>query len=491
MVSVCSIALTREGVGVCLVGEGARHEVFTRSWQAARWHGVVSLGVADVISTLAEVLGEVLEAGWGVPLALALVSPDDETSCFVDETQSPQTSVLCGLPLEMPLREVPEHFRGEPWLSSVYRGSVLRRLQQAEAALGVMQRLGISSLGGLICRRLTGCHVDACVPEGVGEGYPHYGDEAVCEEAFRALGVDASKSVGRVRACYPVGKVSFRAGSAGDALDGVCEVWAGVPVYHMGSGEASMAYALASNPLSWACVLGWDLRASWCAGGTALAKYEICVDGAEGEAPVEATRDDWTHYLSHRFGGLRTFPGPRRGWRGYGLRHPSFRNALIEHAVTSSLESGSSFVAPLGSGGLHFWQSPLGTEMAGMMAAHGAAHVCRAVFESHCYALRYWREVTGISGLGPVRLVVSPPWSLSAAQCVSDILNAQVFVSEWCESGLAALGASTALCRELEIFDDATHPHVDAFVIDPQVRARYYEVHYGIHCQLMQRSLGV
>jgi len=452
---------------------------------------MVTLGVPDVISTVAEVLGEVLAAGWGVPLALALVSPDDETSCFVDEMQSPQTSVLCGLPLEMPLREVPAYFREEPWLSSVYRGSVLRRLQQTEAALGVTQRLGISSLGGLICHRLTGCHVDVCVPGGVGGGYPHYGDGAVTEEAFRALGVDADKSVGRVRACYPVGKVAVSASRTGDALDGVCEAWVGVPVYHMGSEEASMSYALASNPLSWACVLGWDLRASWCAGGTALGGYEICVDGVEREAPVEATRDDWTHYLSQRFGGLRTFPGPRRGWLGYGLRHPSFRNALIEHAVTSCLEGGSSFVAPLGSGGLHFWQSPLGIEAAGMMAAHGAAHVYRAVFESHCYALRYWREMTGISGLGPVRLVVGSPWSLSAAQWVSDILNAQVFVFEWQESGLAALGASTALSRELEIFDDATHPHVAAFVIEPKVRARYYEVHYDIHCQLMQRSLGV
>lgn len=507
--SVWGLSLTRDGVGVCALGDDTDRHLVTVPWTRSpsslcRASGVWAVRPHDVCEAVARGLVEMLRQS-PPPLALGLCSPDGETSVCLDTRGDTLSDIFFDPLLIVPRHEVPALYQDAPELLWSYRRSFLHQMRQTRPEFCLGMRPGISSIGGYVADRLTAHHVDCAMPRDL---------PMPCDaRAWEALGYDANASVRRARCGHAFARVSP---NVAERLRAHLEtppdfdmsplgILAGISVFGMGSTDSARAYATAADPLSWSVEVGYGMRAHWTSGTHALAAYEIEIvehgaQPAEDKAPPDSspqtwTRDDWTRAIAEVHGDLEVRPGPRAQLLGYGFCTESAHLRCIDEAIRElGLENGrlpyeAIRRAPLGSGGLHVMTDPHGVRMVGMQPAHGAPHLVRALFESHLYAVRARREMQGVTCLqdavqnAPIRLVLSPPWPEECAQWASDILNTQVMSIDTGLTPVAcisAFGCALALARELDV-PLGNAPTLSAVIYEPGARAPLYTAHYKTH----------
>ena len=497
---IWSLSITSGGIGAVAMSLDAHYRAFFEpvdTKEPLLWSDAACF--YRTVATLLDALGD----HGGLPLAICLSSCP--TACFVDRRGQARGPIYLDSPYPMPRRDVPACFSDDPELFSIYRNSLMRRLHNISPGTDA-QSLGLSTAAGCLIRALTGTHVDVSTPIGTPDAYPWAYHEHR-EMYFRALGVHASDSVGRVRAGHAIATVSEAEPLLDEAMP--LEAWRhrlmGIPIYHTGSATASAAYATAADPLSWSCVFGWSASAHWTASGTACSAYEITVSDSSSATPdaslseastKDRSRDAWTCHLSTVLP-LHSIYGARRHDLAYGLRTPSYR---IFPVTASFAQTHDRFVslsgikprfaedllslAPTGSAGLHLWPGDDTIHMAGCRASHSAAHYLRATLESMAYTIKAWRDMTGVEGLGPVRALFEPPWDISCAQIISDILNTTVITPDLNFATAAAIGSAIALLRDLKIAEPDARPHLDAYEVTPSPSAVIYAAHAQIHALL-------
>lgn len=513
MAEIWSLCMTTSGVGACALTLDAAHRTYHETLPQTRTHQTCAYSPDALFKALANCL-DFLGSSGELPLVLCLCS--DRSACLTDRRGEPVTPIMTELPLTIPRRDVPQIFADDAALFSAYRSSLLRRLQLSMPLLGQESPLGLSSAAALVIRALTGAHADIEPPLGAPAGYPWPGNDNAREMLFKAMGVKQDLSCLRARAGRPLSNVTALEPIPHCALP--IDPWrsklAGIPVFHMGARSACAAYACAADPLSWACSLGWIASAQWTASSTACSAYEIIVkdhhdddqnptqlDEQPKDKPQALTRDEWTRLISENID-LHIVPGARRNDSGYLLKTTSYRTNILDSALTrikasfDAAQSDSPWFAedmlalvPVGSQGLHILPAANDLKFAGLTSAHADAHLIRATFESQAYAIRSWREQTGIDGLGPIRAIFSQPWDISCAQVLCDIIAAPIFVVDEDEAALASLGAAVALGRDLDISSPNASPHISAWQLEPSTQtATIYDTHARIH-SLIQSKL--
>jgi hypothetical protein len=76
---------------------------------------------------------------------------------------------------------------------------------------------------------------------------------------------------------------------------------------------------------------------------------------------------------------------------------------------------------------------------------------------------------------------------VECGQLFCDILHEPLIQLDWGGEVLSALGAVLGLGRDIDFLTDAGPVRLDGFVVEPGERALYYDKHYAVHCQLIQR----
>lgn len=502
MLEIWSIALTREGIAACAMTPEMKTRTFHASWPESEDSNICTVAHAAVRRLVARACHELL-AGTAddLPLAIGLCAPDEETAVFIDRFGVCQTPVYWDMPLTVPKCAIPDKYASAE-LASVYRNSVLRRLQQQHPLLGDNQSFGVLSVGALTAQWLTGHAVSATLPLGVPLRFPVFESENR-ERLYAAMGIHPQYSMKPARCGHVFARISPDIVENLAALDmpELAEL-AGIPVFDLGACEAARAYACAANPLSWAACVGWQTQVHWTASVTALAEFEIQIieksekpsntthpDDEIVRRPEEMSADDWTMLWSRHLN-MAIHAGPRQSLASYGCKLHSLQASWLCTAFKSLISNhgripfASLKKAPLGSAGLHIWHDDNGWNITGLQAAHTPAHLARACFEGQIYAIRQWRESLDYPVCGPLRLMLSAPWPPECAQWAADILNAPVIYIENTSQEQAAFGAAIALIRDLEMQTDAK-PRLEAVIIEPQERAAYYTTHYQIHRQLV------
>ncbi len=494
MPEIWSLSLTASGVGASAIALDASY----------RTHFVPLSHSPCAAAALFEAIAQSFEflfSSGSKPEVITILS--EENSVFVNKAGEARTPVYFSSPLTIPRSEIPEVFGVDAVLGTIYRNSVLRRLQRQMPQLGQSEPLGITTATGLLVHALCGTQADALAPLGTSVPYPY--DDVM---AYRALGTSAALSAKVVRHGRPVALIndieSLNAKSApiGPWRDKLL----GVPLFLSGHASAGVAYASAANPLSWSATLGWQATAQWTASATSLAKYEITIKDKIGEQnseppqtneqnslnfAEERTRDEWTATLASKLS-LNERVGCRRDDHVFGLQTPRYDSTIVRasHELIQktllSQSDANDLVAhdilsqsPIGSAGLHLWPQNDVISMTGMTHAHNHAHLVRAVFESQGYQLRAWRDQTGLNGLGPLRVSFDAPWDLSCAQNLCDLLGELIIVIDEPVATLSALGGAIALMRDLDLAQAA--PHVPALQLSPGEAARRYQQHYTVH----------
>lgn len=504
---IWSFSMTSGGIGATAMSLDAHYRAYFEplaSDDPIRWTEASAFYAA--LARLFEKLGQ----NPSLPLAICVTACP--TACFVDASGRLQSPFYLDTPTPMPRRDVPACFADEPTLFSAYRNSLMRRLQSM-SLVSEASPVGLSTAAGCFIRAMTGAHLDALTPVGTPDAYP-WAYHELHDMYFHALGVDPTHSVARTRAGYAIATISEMDPLPKDAvaLDAWRHKLVGIPIFHTGTATAAAAYACAADPLSWSCTFGWSACAHWTASATACAAYEITVkdaDSAEApaasvqeDAPKELSRDDWTRYLSEVLP-LDTEPGSRRNDRAYGMKTPSYHifpiSAALEQArrqftqlshIEPRFAEDLLSLAPVGSAGLHLWPSHDTLHIAGAMPAHTPAHYLRASLESMAYTIKAWRDQTQLNGLGPIRALFEPPWDISCAQILSDILETTVITPDLNFATTAAIGAAISLMRDLNITAPEAKPHIDAYEVTPSQSAVIYQAHARIHAFLSKESDG-
>lgn len=498
---IWALSITSSGIGVTAMSLDAHYRAYFEPWAST---DPIALTTAQTFYNTLNTLFEQLGQNADPPLAICLSACT--TAGFVDKYGQLMSPIYLETPTPMPRRDVPECFADDPTLFAVYRNSLMRRLQNVSPTTWP-DDIGLSTAAGCLIRALTGAHLDAMVPLGTPDAYP-WAYHELREMYFRALGVNAQNSVSRTRAGYAVAMVSEVEPLPRDAA--ILEAWrhklVGIPIFHTGTATAAAAYACAADPLSWSCVFGWQTSAHWTASHSACAAYEISIQDAKTDTDIKnstpdddthaLTRDEWTRYLSNILP-LEAEYGARRNDLAYGMTSPSYRTYPLRLAEQQTRELFTQLsqtpprfaedlltLAPLGSAGLHIWPANDAIQIAGIQPAHTPAHFFRATFESQAYAIRAWREMTHLDGLGPIRAAFEPPWDISCAQILSDILETTVITPDVNYATLAAIGTAIALMRDLNITTPDAKPHLDAYEIHPSQSANYYRAHAQIHALL-------
>ena len=503
---IWSFSLTSGGIGATAMSLDAHYRAY---FEPLASDDPLTLTTSEAFYHALASLFEKRGQNAGLPLAICLTACP--TACFVDQYGQCQSPIYLDTPTPMPRRDVPACFADEPSLFAAYRNSLMRRLQNLSPTSSE-KALGLSSASGCFIRTMTGVHLDALTPVGTPDAYP-WAYHDLHEMYFRALGVNSALSVARTRASYAIATISEVEPLPSDAAP--LEAWrhklVGIPIFHTGTATAAAAYATATDPLSWSCVFGWSASAHWTASATACAAYEITVkdapasdetkdDTSTNDAPKELSRDEWTRYLSEVLP-LTAEYGARRNDRAYGMKTPSYRIFPITTALAQTRQQFMQMshieprfaedllsLAPVGSAGLHIWPRHDTLQIAGLMAAHTPAHYLRASFESMAYTIKSWRDLTQLGGLGPIRALFEPPWDISCAQILSDILETTVITPDLNFATTAAIGSAIALMRDLNITTPNAKPHIDAYEVTPSQSTVIYQAHAKIHTILSKET---
>ena len=511
MPEIWSLSLTHEGIGACALSLDASHRLYSERWSFVRKYGLWCVEMAELRKAVARAIRALWADSDIPPTAIALSTPQSMTAVFADR-QGPASPVFFDAPLTIPRRDIPKDYGDTPELGKAYRNSVLRRLQQFYPELGLNTPLGIHSLGAAVMRVLTGHSADACIPLGVPSQYPGFSKETRAM-FFQAMGYHPDFSSQRVFAGKRVACITPEL-AANLSVENAPEFsrLAGIPVYCLGNSDGARSYASASNPLSWSVQAGTQIRAHWTAGCNALAAFEIQIipktpdtdnapdaqtpdnqnNASQPDDPSELTADEWTRLFNDSLR-LEVSPGPQKALATYGLSLPGFDSPFILDPIRALTDPHSGRIlfktlshAPLGSGGLHLLHNASGWQLIGLTSAHENAHLVRACFEGLMYSVRSWRENLNQKGLGPIRLVLSPPWPAECAQWAADIMqSALIYIDETSEN-LAAFGAALALMRDLKL-EMTAKPHIPAQIVEPSERSAYYQLHYQVHQQLENR----
>lgn len=486
MPEIWCITLTTEGIGACSLNAAMESRQFSQSWPLTRKFGVQSIDCAVVLRLTARALHELSLGKSEEVQGLALLTAELETAVFCDSTGEPVSPVFIESPLTIPKSDIPEKYSELPETSQAYRNSVLRRLQQFEPTFGMNGIYGIWSLGALVMHALCGHALDACSPRGMKFG--DFSDD-MDELIWQAVGVSPSLSSRRVRAGSASGRISGNCLAALPA-DDFPEIFdlAGVPIFCMGTGNGASAYAMASNPLSWAVTVGHRISAQWNAGNSALSAYEIQIIDAPSESsePKEMTANEWTQSFNDHLS-LKAEPGPGKNLTTYGYTTDAFSSPIFLRPIQPLIDENNNRIpmrafksAPVGSCGLHCYFGVYGWQMAGLHSAHEPSQLARSLFEGMIFELRGWREAVTNTGLAPIRICIEKPWSPECAQWAADILGENVYYIEDTQLQLASFGGALALIRSLGI-DLTGTPRLQAHVIEPTGRFKSYQPHYAVH----------
>ncbi len=496
MSEVWSIALTRESLCVCAVGQDMKRRTYLERIPVGRMYGMRCTGPEVLFRLLGGLLSRLLLESDELPLCVCLSVPDGETAIFCGRNGEYLTPVFWDMPLTISRRDIPERYQQDEYLCGVYRSSVKRRLCQAEPGLGLLDGVGLWSVGAMLSYALTGRGADACVAMGVVEGYP--GFEAETSEVIEeAMGIELDLSSRRCRTGFVVGRLSEEmAGRLHCEEMSVLKRLSGVPLYAMGSSEGGCAYGCGATPLSWCVQCGWGLKAVWPAGRSALSPYEVSIL-EPGNAPEDdekrareegVSADEWTQIMDSR-GPVSVSEGPGKGRLTYGYRLEPFESPVMVQGVLSVMDEEGRIQpdvlkrVPVGSNGLHVCFRETGWELIGLKPAHEASHLARGLFEGEMYELRSRLERACPEGMGPIRLMKSELWPEEFVPLAADILGREVIYVDETAAGMAAFGAALLLMRE-EGIEIVEKPRLTAHVIENGARTGYYQAHYRVHCQL-------
>ncbi len=494
---IWSISLTHEGLGVCALGMDMARRDYSVQWPLKAQFGVRTVDSAAVLRLVAHALSELLK-DHEPPLAIAVVSPNAETACFVDDKDVPVSPVFLEELLTIPKSAIPERFSELNETSQAFRNSVIRRIQQMQPTFGMNGAFGVWSLGMLVMHGMTGHAMSACIPRGMVDNIGEYDEESKAL-IYQAMGINVQNTGERIRPGHVAARISPMLVSrlASNDLPEL-EKLAGIPVFDMGCWDGAFAYAVAANPLSCAVYAGWDMRALWTAGVSALSAYEIQIISRDetretDETPQEKTVDEWTRLFQERIE-VEKSPGPGKNLQTYGWMLPPMDSAIIKNSLEKLINAESGRIpmktmscVPLGSCGLHLHYCKTGWRMMGLTAAHGTIHLARALFEGMIYEVRTWLEIANPEGTNPLKVCIGRPWPAECAQWAADILREKVFYLEESVELLSAFGASLSLLRSLNV-DNLPSPHLRAEVIEPDERSVCYQPHYEIHRYLRENG---
>lgn len=496
MSEVWSIALTRESLCVCAVGQDMKRRTYVERIVWSRMYGMRCTAPEGLFRQVGGLLLRLLSECEELPVCVTLCVPDGETASFVGRNGEYVTPIFWDMPVTIPRRDIPEVYQQDEVLSEVYRKSVKRRLCLAEPSFGLLDGVGLCSVGAMLSYALTGHRADACVAMGVPEGYPGFEAEN-CEVMEDAMGVELDLSSRRSRTGFVVGRLSEEM-----TQRLYCEEMrelkrlAGVPLFAMGSSDGACAYGCGATPLSWNVQFGWGLKAVWTASNTALSPYEVSiVEPGEGAKEDEKrareeglSADEWTQIMDSR-GRVSVSEGPGKGRLTYGYRLEPFESSVMVQGLVAVMDEEGRMSpdilkrVPVGSHGLHVCCRETGWAVIGLKSAHEPGDLARALFEGEMYELRRHLEGACPEGMGPIRLMKSELWPEEFVPLVADILGCEIIYIDETAAEMAAFGSALLLMRE-EGMEIVEKPRLTAHVIENGGRTGYYQAHYRVHCQL-------
>ena len=490
--SVWSISLTNTGIGACILNTDMTYHHFSAPYPVFRQDRCWCVETNAILHVLGQTLEFLINTSDQLPESLAICTPDREMACFVNDHRHVISPFYLSLPPILPKHDIPEMFQDDPDISSAYRQSLLRNIQQFRPEFGLNEKIGIYSPGAWISQILTGNPVDTCMPVGVPESFPEF-DPTNQSMFYKAMGLDPSLNQVMQPTGLTCGNISPDGISCfGSDLSTKLKKIIGIPVFIMGSSQSALSYATAADPLNWSVSLSWKLHTGFNAERNAFNHYEISIHDQGLNAVQHATqpdlqnltRNEWAQLINDHLP-FRKSAGTRSTLSYCSLETDSAHSPLFNHSNDFSNHqiSAEDFLRiPVGSYGLHFIYHRDSWQIIGLKPSHDIHAFYHALFEGQLYHLLEWQQQLP-SKPESVRIILNNPWPSEAIQCAANCLQIPVLIPDDSAEILAALGAALGLMRDLHNAPGSS-PSIHAQIIEPQTSS--YEAHFRVHCALRQ-----
>ena len=492
--SIWSISLTNTGMGACILNTDMTYHHFSATYPVFRQDRCWCVETSAILHVLEQALEFLINTSDELPESLAISAPDHEMACFVDDHQHVISPFYLSLPPILPKHEIPEMFQDDLDISSAYRQSLMRNIQQFRPEFGLNEKIGIYSPGAWLSQILTGNPIDTCIPMGVPESFPDF-DSTKTPLFYKAMGIDPSltqvmQPSGLTCGTMTPDFISFFESDLSTKLKKII----GIPVFIMGSSQSALSYATAADPLNWSVSFGWKLHTGFNAEHNAFNQYEISIhdQGLHADQPdslpqpdlQNLTRNEWAQLVNDQLP-FRKSAGSRASQSYCYLETDSAHTPLFSHnsACSEHQISPEDFLKiPVGSHGLHCIYHRNSWQIIGLKPSHDIYSLYRALFEGQLYQLMEWQQKLP-SRPDSVRIILNNPWPYEAIQCAANCLQMPVLMPEDSTETLAALGSALGLMRVLHS-SHAPSPSIHAHIIEPQTSS--YEAHFRVHCALRQ-----
>jgi len=482
-----------------------------------RWAGFPALDASLVLEVFRRLCDELrAQRPEGQSLAVGL-SCEGDSVLFVGSENALSSPILFGSGLPLSRSEVPPELTARAQLTALYRSSPLRQAscREPDPLSGVRR---VVSLDALLAHEMTSEWVAsaACPPVGVPFS-PGTSDYSEDPEAWFAVGCERSATP------LLIGPANVR-GQLTRAFAERCGLPLHTPLIATSDPIACRSYGLKSNAAGWFVGLGAGLAAGWI-GPTANAcrNIQIAIQEAFGEpaapsatmgeraqSPEEADEasPQWTEEeysglvweqlqsVAHRGRVL----GPRRGLSSFRLRaQAELLDAMSGRFVSWTADAGglptpirynAVFLEAVAVGceGLRYLPGAETGLFLGLRAGHEEPHWVRAYVEGMMLELRRWRALAGVRSVEPPRVVFEPPWELSLAHLLADVLGEPVFAWDDEPDLPAHIGQALAISRDLQLGTDGATPTLSLRVVEPGPRAATYEKQYGLYLSLLEET---